>query len=227
MKSTLLALLLCLPGALFADDLWIDHVEGSYTLIRGPLNSDGAGQAYDPAIVQRVFCALRGGLVMPAPFLAEQPVRIINDCSALLVEVSTGYWSKTAQGVVNRPQTEVPGALTSWFSEESVKRLDDWSPAMAIPTADAFEIVPKSNPLTLQPGATLPVEVVYQGVPIPHAGVSYNGVHVGVTGDAGLMNVTIRQGGRQQITASAKWPGDDRAFRVVRTTTLQFDLPSP
>jgi hypothetical protein len=219
MKPLTLALLLALPAGALAHDLWIEREEGVYTLMRsGP---------YDPATVQRAFCAEEGGLVRPAPFLQEQPVRIINDCAALLVEVSTGHWTQTPRGAFNQPQTWVPDALGSRFSEESVKRLDRWSEAMNIPTADAFEIVPKNDPFALGPGGTLWVEVTYQHVPMPHAAVYHNGVRLGVTGPGGGMRVTLRQPGRQQITATAEWPGDDNAFRVKRTTSLQFDLPAP
>jgi hypothetical protein len=74
---------------------------------------------------------------LPKP--AESPARFTGDCALLLVATSSGYWSETADGTVNKPRTEAAGALYSW-SQESIKLVERWLPAAAAPFGLGLEL---------------------------------------------------------------------------------------
>lgn len=228
MKLPLAVLLAGLSTPAVAHDYWLERDGNRYVLYQGHRYSSHQGEErvpYDPAIVQRARCAGDPGTrELPRP--AAYPARFDGPCAALNVELSSGYWSQTLTGTVNRPRTDVTGALRSWLSQESIKRVDAWTGAVAVPLARGFELVPLNNPLVLKPGDKLRVQAVWQGQPKAGATIAYDGQPRGVTGADGQLNVRVRHGGTQVVAASFDEPlNDPKADKVLRGAILQFQLP--
>jgi nickel transport protein len=151
---------------------------------------------------------------------------VATDCAALLVSVSSGYWSKTPWETRNLPKDQVSGALKSWLSEESVKRIARWSPGADRPLGKGLEITPATDPLVLKPGDKLVVLVTEDGKPKAGLPVAYGGDTRGATGEDGRIAIRIRQGGVQLISTSLETPlADGKADQRIRSAALQFDLP--
>jgi nickel transport protein len=225
-----LAALLCLgaPTA-FAHDLWIEKSGQQFTLYQGHRHSAHAGAEtmdYGKNFVTAALCFDgRGGkrllaATSPAPWKAS------GECAALLITASSGYWSKTPWETKNVPKPQAPGAIKSWRSSESIKRLERWAPPFANPLSEGLEIVPEADPFTLKPGDKLIVQVVLSGKPQANVPVAYHGETRGTTDPQGKIAIRLRHGGLQLISASLEQPlADGKADVEIMAATLQFELP--
>jgi nickel transport protein len=227
-----------LAGLLFAStasahDYWLDADGADYLLYRGHRFSQHKGEAtvpYDPAIVTRVLCLSASGQVnrlMPAQVY---PLRIAGPCAAVLVEADSGHWTQALLGTQNKPRTEVTGALRSWRAIEGVKLIDSWVPSLQRPLSDGLELVSSDDPLRLRPGDKLRLQVTWKGRPREGVAVAYDGSTRGMTGSDGRINIRLRHGGTQFISASIDEPADDSVDepgidKLVRSAALIFELP--
>ena len=213
----------------FAHDLWLDREKGDYLLHQGHRHSTHAGAEsvpYDPNIVKGAQCVDTAGALRQSLPGKTYPARISGNCAILLVSLSSGYWSKTAWETKNVPKTQAPGAIKSWLSEESVKRIDRWIPGAAQPVGDGLEITPFSDPLALKPDDKLTVLITEGRKPKAGVPVAYDGETRGATGADGKVSIRVRHGGMQLISASTEVPlNDGKADTLVRATALQFELP--
>jgi len=223
----LLALLLAPPA--LAHDLWLEKEGNVLVLHQGHKHSSHASsetQPYDAGFVKAALCLDTAGAARTLPAVKGVPWRSSADCPALLLSVSSGYWSKTPWETKNLPRNQVQGALRSWLSEESVKRIDRWTPAAAQPVGDGLEIVPLANPLTLWVEDKLSVRVVEGRKPRAGVTVAYGDDARGTTGADGTIAIRVRHGGVNLISASIETPlADGRADVRIQSATLQFDLP--
>ena len=92
------AVLALISAPVRAHDYWIERSGDSYTLYQGHVYSSHKGEErvpYDPAIVKRAACAREEGEVASLDFARAYPVRVSGRCTAVLMEVSSGYWSQT------------------------------------------------------------------------------------------------------------------------------------
>jgi len=222
------ALLLCTMPAL-AHDLWLERDSNGYLLYQGHRHSAHAGAEfvnYDPAFAKSAVCVDDSGTVRAPALVKNFPVRIVANCAALFVSFSSGYWSKTAWETRNVPKNQASGVVESWLSEESVKRIDRWTPATAQPLTDGLELTPLSDPTRLKPGDKLTVLVTEHKQPRAGVPVAYGGDTRGASGEDGKVAIRLRQGGLQLIEASLETRlADGKADTLVRATTLQFELP--
>lgn len=148
---------------------------------------------------------------------------------ALLIQLSSGFWTKTPGGTVNLPPDATVQPLTSWRSYESLKWLakgDAWTLRLGKEEGDdALELLPLENPFELQEGDKLTVRLVSGQRPIAGAVVAYGGKVRGKTDGDGRINIRLKHSGTQLLTAS--WVRPDptgRCERIVTTTALQFEL---
>lgn len=227
--ARLVALLLGLPLAASAHELWLERDGAAYVLHQGHLPGTHAGQArvpYDPAAVKAAACLEAKGRLRAVAPGGAYPIRIEADCAALLVTMSSGYWTKTAWETKNVPATGIPGVVRSWLSEETVKRLDRWTPAAAAPLSQALELAPAADPFALSPGDKLAVRVFFAGKPLAGVPVAYDGDLRGTTAADGSIAIRLRHGGLQSISASVEAPlADGKADSVIRAAALVFELP--
>lgn len=220
-----LTTLLIMSGQAVAHEYWFEREGNDFLLYQGHLYSshkDDERVPYDPAIVKRALCVTPASTT-ERPRSTSYPVRFAGPCTGLLVQASSGYWSQTLTGTKNKPKGEVAGVLRSWQSEESIKYIDGWMPALAAPLAQGFELVPLSDPQTVAVGDKLKLVAAWQGKPKAGVAVAYQGETRGVTGPDGTVNIRVRERGTQVIAASFEEPlSDGRADKIVRATILQF-----
>jgi nickel transport protein len=222
------AAFLGLPLATSAHDLWLERDGSAMLLYQGHRHSSHAGQEivpYDPAAVKEALCLDAKGAARSLRPGAGPPVRFEAGCDVLLAAMSSGYWTKTAWETKNVPKTGIGGVVKSWLSEETVKRLDRWTPAAARPLSDRLEISPLADPLALAPGDKLAVRVSFAGKPLAGVPVAYDGDVRGATAEDGSIALRLRHPGMQMISASFEAPlGDGKVDTVIRAATLHFEL---
>ena len=211
-----------------AHEYWIDKEGRRYVLQQGHKSSAHAGAPavpFDPAIVTQRVCIDRNGkslLVRHAGSLAA----VEADCAQISFHLSSGYWTKTPYDTVNRPKTEVKGALQSWLSQEAVTRVDLWSPALSKPALPGLALVLTASPAALRPGDKFTLQALLDGKPTAAIPVAYDGETRGFTDTEGRINLRVRHGGLQQISASLESPlNDGKADVLIRGATLNFVLP--
>jgi nickel transport protein len=130
-----------------------------------------------------------------------------------------------AYGTQNLPKGEAGAVIDSWLSVESVKRPDEWGPALARPLTPELEIVPQGDPLPLKTGDKLRLMVTLNGRPAASVTVAYFGHPRGVSGPDGQVNVRLQQPGFQLIQASLESPlADGKADKLIQSTALQFEI---
>ncbi|MBK7813549.1 MAG: DUF4198 domain-containing protein [Rhodocyclaceae bacterium] len=229
MRRTLALLTMLVGGPVCAHDLWLEREAGGITLYQGHKYSAHGGAetiAYDANFVKDAACLEASGRNKALPPAKTAPWRTTTtDCAALRVAASSGYWTKTPWETKNTPKTGIAGVVKSWFSEESVKRMDRWTPGADRPLSDGLEITPTVDPLALKAGDKLVVLVTDVGKPKADVPVAYGGETRGATSADGRIAIRLRQGGMQLIAASVEAPlADGKADVVIRSTILQFEI---
>lgn len=221
-------LLFALSPLAQAHDLWFEQDGAAYILLQGHRHSAHAGAetiAYDPAHVREALCLGDDGKLRPLAIGKTAPVKLAASCHAVWANFVSGYWTKTAWETRNQPKTGISGVLKSWYSEESVKRIDRWQPSLTRPLGNGLEISPQSDPLALKPGDKLTVLVSEGGKPLAGIPVAYAGDTRGATGEDGRIAIRLRQGGVQLIAASLETPlADGKADTSMRSAALQFEI---
>lgn len=212
-----------------AHDLWLEREAGAITLVQGHKYSSHGGAEtipYDANFVKEAACLEASGRSKSLPPMKTSPWRTsMTDCAALRVAASSGYWTKTPWETKNVPKTGVAGAIKSWLSEESVKRIDRWTPGADRPLSDGLEITPTVDPLAFKAGDKLVVLVTESGKPKADVPVAYGGETRGATGADGRIAIRLRQGGVQLIAASVETPlTDGKADVAIRSAILQFEI---
>lgn len=229
MRRTLALLTMLVGRSVCAHDLWLEREAGGITLYQGHKYSAHGGAetvSYDVAFVKEAVGLEPGGRTKPLPVPKQTPWRVATtDFSAIHISASSGYWTKTPWETKNLPKTGVTGAIKSWLSEESVKRIDRWTPGTDRPLSDDLEITPTVNPLALKPGDKLVVLVTEGGKPKGGVPVAYGEDTRGATGEDGRVAIRLRHGGMQLIAASVETPlADGKADVAIRSAILQFEI---
>lgn len=214
-----------------AHDYWYEFDGPDYVLYRGHHLIKHEGDAivpYDPAIIQNAYCATPNGVVhtIDPPF--NYPTRIAGPCSAVTVEMDTGYWSETWTTTHNQSKDQIADPVVSWQAFESTKLLSAWTDISSTkPLSNGLEILLEKNPFGLREGQKLRLLVVLEGKPREGVTVAYDGKPRGVTGQDGRINIRVRHGGIQVLTGSLKEPPLDpkKADKLIRATALFFELP--
>lgn len=222
------SMLISAVGSVCAHDYWFEGREGDYALYRGHRFSQHGGEfePYEPAIIQSADCLTDAG-VEPVPQARRQyPFRVQGDCVAVLVSIYSGYWSETPEGMKNQPKDELSVVLDSWEALESAKLVDLWNTRLQRPMSTGLELVLTENPFDLEPGDKLRVVVMLAGRPVRDVTVAYDGDPRGVTDRNGRINIRIRHGGIQNVSASLiEDLESEKADRRVHSAVLQFELP--
>ena len=212
-----------------AHDLWLESDGADYLLYQGHRDSDHAGADQVPYVadfVRAAQCVATAGGTHAAAITAGYPTRLAGPCAALAVEASSGVWSQTIHGTHHGAPAGLTGVVKSWRSEEGIKLLTVWIPAVAWPLGDGLEVTPLRNPFTVRPGDKMRLVVTYHGRPKAGVSVAYDEATRGVTGADGRINVRIRHAGPQLINASFEEPLSDGPVQsVVHEATLRFALP--
>jgi len=211
--------------AALAHDLWLAREQNAFVLYQGHRHSAHEGQEivpYPATAVSEAICLDGKGSLKAVRYGSAHPVRVDADCAAVPVAMSSGYWTKTVWETRNVPKTGISGVVQSWLAEETVKRVERWIPAAAIPMSPRLEITPLVDPWSLAPGDKLRLRVSFAGQPVAYAGEVR-----GTTGDDGSIALRLRHPGMQLISTSVELPlADGKADRLIRTSALNFELPA-
>ncbi len=211
-----------------AHEIWLEKHEDGLVLLYGHRDSTH-GEAdtikYDPEEVLRVECHGIDGEGGEITLERAYPLVTPDTCGVTYVLTSSGYWAKTPFGTRRLPKDEAKSPLESWFSYESVKRIDAWDGRFARPVTGDLELSPIKNPLGLSEGKKVRLLATIGGEPAAGIPVAYAGKTRGVTGSDGRVNIKLRHGGIQMIQASYSEPGDSvKADEIIHTTTLVFEI---
>ncbi len=222
-KFVLLTSLLTLPAS--AHDLWLAPEDDNWRLHYGhrPEGHEGATELLLPA---EWILTAEGVVGDGARVELDPPGGPYSDeLAALRILVSSGYWSRTPEGTVNRPRTAVEHAFRSWRSLEVVKALIRWQPRLAEALSEELELLPLADPFSLRPGDKLRMRALWRGRPAAGVTVAYDGNPRGLTDEKGRVNLRIRHGGLQHIQATLETALDSpEAEWLLQTATLNFVL---
>ncbi len=223
-----LSLTAAISSQALAHEYWIEKEGRRYILQQGHKSAAHAGAPavpFDPAIIAQTICIEKGGKALSLQQKGSPP-GVEADCAQVSFRLSSGYWTKTPYDTVNKPRTEVKGALQSWLSQETVTRIDLWSPALTKPTLPGLALVLPANPSALKPGDKFALLALLDGKPAADVPVAYDGETRGVTDGEGRINLRVRHGGLQQLSASLETPlNEAKAETLIRGATLNFVLP--
>jgi len=153
-----------------------------------------------------------------------------DELVAISAQFDNGYWSEKSDGEwVNKPMNEVEDAKQGGHYlkyNTAYLKADDAEPsALGLD----FEIVPMVNPLTLEPGDELKVQVLVQGeptadIPVVAAFVTDRDSDVVKTDDDGYATLTIRNNGLNVVAAetSTELKDNPKADKASHFATLSF-----
>ena len=213
-------------GTASAHDYWIEKKGVGYVVVYG----HGAHRTdYNPSVVKKVTVFNTEG--KPVEFQKEISEKVIlirptGAAALILVDLDSGYWSKTIYGWKNLPRRKASRVVEALRSYHYSKSIISWGESFRLPLAAVkLDIVPLKNPFALKAGEGLPLKVYFNGSPL--AGATIEGDHekVAATDKDGAAKVTLKKG-RQLITVEHKEPikGDPDADFISVTTTLTFEV---
>jgi nickel transport protein len=209
-----------------AHDYWIEKKGEGYAVVYG---HGDQRMEYDPANVKKVTVYDAAG--KPMEFRKEVQGKVLairpaGPASVIVVDLDSGYWSKTIYGWKNLPKRKASRVVESVRSYHYSKSVVAWGAVAGRPVEGMkLDIVPQKNPFDLRAGEALPVKVLYGGKPLPGADVEGDHEKVAATDKDGLAKVPVKKG-RQLITVERKEPlsGDPDADSISVTTTLTFEV---
>jgi nickel transport protein len=166
--------LLFLTGTLHAHDIWLqthgDHLELLY--------GDGLPEVYNPAKVKEFAGYDKKGrpvtlqrIVMDDAFaLAPEP-----RAAMITIAFDNGYWVQTSSAEWRNMMQDVARTFSSYRHPMLFhKSIYEWSRAVGKPIRYKMELVLLKNPFTKhKPTDTFPVQVYFDGKPLPHVEVQY------------------------------------------------------
>lgn len=229
---TLAALLASLAPAAFAHGVWLESQHGDLAVVYG----HGADQdSYDLAKITSVLIC-PGGEACVAAALTEHATHatlpVPDAASAIVVEFDNGFWSKDAAGEWhNLPKDAVAGATTGGHYLKHGIHLTGSIGPVGTPFGQVLEIVPAADPYALHAGDSLPVQVLYNGEPLPGAEIIVDYVNASaaapiVANAEGKAMVPVRNQGLNVIAVGHSGPSLDpaKADKTGHLATLSFML---
>ncbi|MHB1348587.1 MAG: DUF4198 domain-containing protein [Desulfobulbaceae bacterium] len=224
----LLAVVLLLNASgVRAHDYWIEKRAEGYAAVYG----HGEQRLdYDPAALKKitVFDAAGNSLAFQTEIQANAIIiRPSGEACLILADLESGYWSKTIYGLKNLPKRKATRPLESFKAHHYSKSIVAAGETPLRPVAGLkLDIVPLADPLALQAGSPLRLQILLDEKPA--GGLTVEGDHenAGVTGQDGLVTVPLKAG-RQIYTVKIREPlaNDPDADFIETTTTLTFEVP--
>ena len=219
-------------GIASAHGVWMTERYGQYTIVYGHGSAD---DAYDPAKIQSLTLFRRDGSALDAKRVdhaTHVSFEPSDDVAVAAFAMDNGYWSKAAGGAsVNKPKTEVAGAVSGGrYLKYGVSQ---FSPLSGAPKAVGhyLEVVPLSDPMTLEVGDTLSVRVLLAGEPVSNVRIipDYltDGHNRSIRTDAqGIAAFEIRNNGLNVVSAVLKEDLSDKtlADTAEHLATYSFNL---
>jgi len=228
MLNRLLVIILLSFSLVYAHDLWIEKSQDKYILYYGHKYSSHGGKKlikYNPENIQSVKCIDKYGNKIEINVKKEYPLVINKNCAIIYVDISSGYWTKTPYGTINKPKDRVDIPIKSWLSYESVKRINLWNKNLEKSFTKQLDIIPVNDPLKLQEGDKIRLLITFDGKPVKNIPVAYDGKVRGLTDSYGRINIRIKHKGFQLIEATyRKKVNSKKTDEVIYTITLNFEV---
>ncbi|SEH52940.1 DUF4198 domain-containing protein [Stutzerimonas xanthomarina] len=215
---TLIAALMA--GQAAAHGMWTEERRGNIEVIYGHGAEDNA---FDPKKISGAWATDRHGSRIPVTVeRLENHARLkpIESPAVLSVALDNGYWTQAPDKQwLNVGESKVPGALDSGrYYKYSLAVLHEGA---ELPALDKLKlaIVPQRDPLSVEVGEALEVQVLVDGKPA--ADVELIADHVNnpdevaaTTNKQGKAKITVRNHGLNVIAASTTVPSEDPDARV-------------
>jgi nickel transport protein len=170
--------------------------------------------------------------VIPHTTLLENERFFVNTTSipsALTAFYDNGYWRRNPDDTYdNITQAEAEAVNFENVSQyvKYAKGLYDWNSTLAEPLGLPLEIIPLENPLTLQAGDNLPIQVLFQGTLIDDPLVEYLGATIPIDAN-GIALIPNGATGLQVIEASYTDPNSSLPPVSYATTFSTESVPEP
>ncbi len=149
------------------------------------------------------------------------------------------YYTKTPEGAKTLPKNQVRQAESCSYSSKYAKAVVNVGKAhgdVSKPVGHALEIVPLVNPADVKVGGELPVQVLYDGKPLPKAQVSATFVgfskdpgafsFVGKTNEEGKSNIRVLGSGQWLVLTKHELPhpNQDECDKLAYGAALTFEI---
>lgn len=149
--------------------------------------------------------------------------------AALTAFYDNGLWRQLPNGDyenLTREEAELIGLEYFTNYVKYTKAIYSWSNAISQPFGLPLEIVPLQNPLALQAGETLPIQVFLNGSLVTNPLVEYLGQTISVSSE-GIALIPIGVGGLQVIEASYNDSSASSPGISYATTLTAAAIPEP
>ncbi|MCB5175025.1 DUF4198 domain-containing protein [Microvirga lenta] len=215
-----------------AHGIWVAQRHGDLAVVYG----HGAGdEAYLPAKVKEAVSRLKSGETKEARIVRQARNALVEpapEATLLTVVFDNGIWTKGPDGKsVNKLKAEVPGAQSASHSIKTNTTVLASGGSLK-PAGLGLEIVPLVDPVGLEMGDDLPVQVLADGQPV--AGVALNTDYLNdphamsaKTDAEGKVTLFVRNDGLNVIGVAhvVQTPDNPDTDRVSYFATLSFTLP--
>ncbi|MCF8077644.1 MAG: DUF4198 domain-containing protein [Desulfobacterales bacterium] len=185
------------------------------------------GEPMREGMLRRVFAVDEAGAVLPLSLVSDDAYRFEPKRPGvyrIYADVHSGFVSKTTEGYKMQPKNAVAEALSCFrydLRAGTLLQVGGEGTTGASFSENPLEIVPLANPTRLKAGDTLPVKVLFNGVPLAGARIdaTYAGYSEkaddfavsGETGKEGTADIPISEKGLWLISASYELPYPDPA----------------
>lgn len=224
--KTAAVFLLAAAGHAFAHDAWVEAGGGAWVVRYG--HGDKL-ESYAPAKVRALAAIDARGAALPVARQAGgEAVRatVAGRPALLTLSFDNGVWTKTTEGSKNLPKSEVPGAISATHAVKYGKTVVAWSAAVTRPQGQPLEIVPLAAGAPAA-GATLPVQVLFDGKPLAGAKIARagHGKEAPFEADGEGKALLPVVAGRQMVVVGHKWelPGNAEADSLSAAANLLFE----
>ncbi|MEL7557817.1 DUF4198 domain-containing protein [Stutzerimonas chloritidismutans] len=209
-----------MAGQASAHGMWTEERRGNIEVIYGHGAED---DAFDPKKISGAWATDHHGSRIPVTVeRLEDLARLkpLESAAVLSVALDNGYWTQAPDKQwLNVGETMVPGALDSGhYYKYSLAVLHEGA---QLPALDKLKlvIVPQRDPLVVEVGQALEVQVLVDGKPAANveliADYVNNPDEVAATTDKhGKAKIIVRNHGLNVIAASTTVPSDDPDARV-------------
>jgi len=224
---TSVSLLFGLPT--LAHSIWLEEEGEEFTIRYGHVEKNF--EEYDPTKVERVTAFDQSGNPINLEMIPEGEKMVLkSEVTPALVAVAfnNGYWVETAEGWENISKQEVDNYISSSHTYKYTKALYNWSSSFQQPVGLPLEIIPLSNPMNLQPGQKLDVQILYEQEPLSRLKVTYNGADGEIieTDQNGIATITLSNSELHYLEANHRYAVENnpKTDAVAHSSTLTFEL---
>jgi len=209
-----------MAGQAYAHGMWTEERRGNIEVIYGHGAEDNA---YDPKKISGAWASdQRGGRIPVTVERLEDHARLksLESAAVLSVALDNGYWTQAPDKQwLNVGESKVPGALDSGrYYKYSLAVLHEGAELPALDKLN-LAIVPQRDPLSVDVGEELEVQVLVDGKPASNVELIADYVNTpdevaATTDKQGKAKITVRNHGLNVIAASTTVPSEDPDARV-------------